>query len=270
MNCRPYPTALNLGVNILSFICSLGMTIGCLHNWDSGQKFIQLVLGIAISDLIFSLSNLLFLMRGYFDSLCFTEAILKICSWNFSLLFAVAIAIFCARSFRRPYLRQSTYVKGVILIGSLMSLAMILPIIFLQQYVMVKDTGLFCVLAYHSGASDSQKLIVRTVYDGIPAVVYIIISLICYIRIRVSMNNLLGREARGRLQIFGYTFVMFLILVPRLIDNYLSIGDYHNCKFSGFLMFHLVLSYSAGTLNALVYRKTIVKRELLLDAEELL
>jgi len=267
LNCESYLPALNGYITVLSFVSSFTMTILCCQNLNFGQGAILLTLGIACSDLVYSLSNILSFINGFSEgALCYIEAILREWSFNFSLFFVVAMAIFFWRSTIGEDPDQRVYVKKVVKFGTILCLALTLQIIWFGQYVTVENIGSCCFISYNDNISDAGKYIVRTIYECIPDLLCIGISLFCYYRTFKFLINTAGREKYENFQRFGYTFVMCLILLPGLIDNYYRVR-HTNCEKSWLVVLHIVLTHSAGTLNALVYgwqQRSLIKKTAML------
>jgi len=250
--CEPYLKPLNISLSIVSFASSLMMTIYCIKNLRHGQRETQLVLGIAFSDLVYSFSNILSIINGTnTGTLCKVEGLIRQWFFNFSLLFVVAIAIFCSKYSQRQNPNQLKYVKKVILIGSAICLLLTIPVFALQDHVSAVNKGLFCLISYNE-TSIPEKLLVRTIYEGLRDIIYLIISVYCSFKIITTINNLMALQIVRKLQLFGYTFVLCLIVLPALFDNYFRIFN-PGCEYHGLIALRVSLTHSAGTLNAIVY-----------------
>lgn len=116
----------------------------------------------------------------------------------------------------------------------------------------VKRTDLYCLISANSQSlSIPQIVLVRTLYKGIQNFISLTISLTCYfLTYRVVHNHLELRDV-GMQKVKGFLFVMCLILIPDFIINYTRIGK--ECDQSWIAALHLILTHSAGTLNAIAY-----------------
>jgi len=251
-DCNPdYLQTLNAVLSGISLIASLIMTILCIRKLKSGRKFIQLVLGIACSDLVYAFSNLLSFVNQN-QVVCYVEAITREWSFNFSLLFVVAIAVLCWRSSLDENPKQVEYIKTVLIIGTVTYVVLTCPLLWMKDYVIVTDNGMWCLITYNPDNTDLEKILVRIVYGGIPDFTYTVISVYCYIKIVRYLRERLGVESVQNFQLLGYTLVMCLIVFPAMFDNFFRIF-YTKCELSWLIVLRVILTHSAGTLNAIVY-----------------
>jgi len=265
--CEPYLKILNICFISVSLVASFTMTVLCLRKLKSNRKFIQLILGIACSDLVYSISNILSSVNQV-ELICYGEAIIREWSFNFSLLFVIAIAILCWRSSLSEVPDQSKYAKRVLFIGSAVYFMLTCPIFLLEDYVTVVNNGLWCFISYQDGIGIQEKMFVRAIYDWIPDAAFIMIALACFFKNFRFIIGQDGQEGFERIRLFGYSLIIFLIMLPTLFDNFFRI--YYQCDDTWLIVLHIVLTHSAGTLNALFYgwqQKILRREESLLEFE---
>jgi len=184
--------------------------------------------------------------------ICPIEGITRFWSFNFSIFFVVGLSILCCRSIRGHDPKQAKYALFVILFGTIICLILSLPLIWLSDYVFVKRTDLYCVISANSkNLSLPMVVLVQTLYQGIQNVICLTISITCYFLTYCYAHNHWGIRNVRMQKVKGFLLVMFLILIPDLVINYTRIGV--ECDQSWIAVFHLVLTHSAGTLNAIAY-----------------
>ena len=150
--CQSNFKGLNMYASMTSLIASLAMTLLCFLNLGSNHPCILLILGIACSDFIYSLSNILSFMN-LDKAICSIEAIIREWSFNFSLLFVVALSILCYRSSQGQGPSQAKYFRNVITFGFFICLAFSLQTILFPEYITVVDTGLYCFVSANKNLS---------------------------------------------------------------------------------------------------------------------
>ena len=111
---------LDLAISFISFIASLLMCIYCIRTMSTKSASLKLILAIAISDFVFSISNI---MSAFEDSqkmttLCYIEAVLRVSSFILSIFFTTCIGILCyqACSFSNTF-NQRTFFKAALAIA---------------------------------------------------------------------------------------------------------------------------------------------------------
>jgi len=89
---------INLTATILSLTGSIIMSYSCFKRNPSTSIFLKMITAIAISDVFFSIANLLSTFEGEeMNSLCYIEGFLRQSSFIMTLLFTTSLAILCSR-----------------------------------------------------------------------------------------------------------------------------------------------------------------------------
>jgi len=111
---------LDLAISCISFIASFLMCIYCIRTMSTKSAPLKLILAIAISDFVFSVSNI---MSAFEDSqkittLCYVEAILRVSSFILSIFFTTCIGVLCyqACSFSNTF-NQRNFFKAALAIA---------------------------------------------------------------------------------------------------------------------------------------------------------
>lgn len=92
---------LNLVSSTLSVVGSLWMSYYCVKSSLTNISY-RLILGIGLSDFFYSISNILTAFESPTpNTLCTVEAIMRMCFFNMSLLWATSTAILCYKALKR-------------------------------------------------------------------------------------------------------------------------------------------------------------------------
>jgi len=138
-DCEPKFKNLNICVSAISFMASLTMTIFCFRNLRSNNACILLILGIACSDFIYSVVNMMSLVDQQSWAICCIEAITRLWSFNFSIFFVIGLSILCYRSITGRSPSQVKYFRNAILFGTIICLVLTLKLKWLSEYVCEED-----------------------------------------------------------------------------------------------------------------------------------
>jgi len=122
----------------------------------------------------------------------------------------------------------------------------------IPQYLIFANGPIICLISSDPSDSIPLKLLFRTLYEGLTTIFVFFITLIAYgitvIRIRRELDTNIDFNLY---KVFWYPFIMLLVTVPSLIDDYNQI--FHPNSSELLLLMHILLTHSIGTLNALVY-----------------
>jgi len=155
-SCATFLKPLNIAVTSLSLIGSLWMGIMSFKSRKSSNICIDFIFGIAISDFIYSLCNVITLFeseQSEKDTKCYAEAVIREWSLYFSLFFAIGIAVLCKKcSSLQPFDKkdQVALLKRVILIGSGICLLFTILPFFLKKYVIYVNDNVVCHITYNN------------------------------------------------------------------------------------------------------------------------
>jgi len=93
-----YLITLNIVVTSLSLLSSFTMSLFCFKSPVRHTVCLKLILGIALADFFYSISNVFSFFDNSTEAICVIESILRLCSYQFSLIFATSIAILCYKA----------------------------------------------------------------------------------------------------------------------------------------------------------------------------
>ena len=115
---------INMVATVLSLAGSLWMTYFCLKVTGSQTLSAKLVLGIAVSDLFYTITNIMSLFQSQDKAIvgdfCRAEGVFRYYSLKFTLFFAALIAIVCYSASSRGNVNSKTFVRKSVLGGCLL------------------------------------------------------------------------------------------------------------------------------------------------------
>ncbi len=117
----------------------------------------------------------------------------------------------------------------------------------IPQYLYFWNGPIICNISAVPEASILLKVLFRTLYEGLTSVFIFLVTLIAY---AITVRRIQRELDFNPYQLFWYPFVVLLVTVPSLIDDYYQI--FHSSSHIVLLTTH-ILSHSIGILNAIVY-----------------
>jgi len=240
------------------------MAIMSFKSLRTSNICIDFIFGIAISDFIYSLCNVITWFdseQAEKDAKCYAEAVIREWSLYFSLFFAIGIAVLCKKcSSLQPFDRkdQIALLIKVILIGSGICLVFTIIPFFLKKYVIYVNDNVVCHITYNNTTDPEKKLsylekfAVITFYEGILVTAGIIVTLKCYFHTSNFIRRVSERPRKETgYRFLVYPFVICIVFLPTVIDDYFRIN--HKCEYLWLMVVHMVLTHSIGFINAIAY-----------------
>ena len=112
---------INMTATLLSLFGSIWMTYFCLKVSGTQPLSSKLVLGIALSDLFYSITNIMSIFeaqdKNIIDDMCRVEAIVRFYSLKLTLFFSTLIAIACYTASSKGNVNSKTFIKKSVLVG---------------------------------------------------------------------------------------------------------------------------------------------------------
>jgi len=260
----PIPNAdflwwLDILVTFLSTLGSIWMILSCIRRLSEPNLSIKLVLAIAISDLIFSICNILsnFERKGETNRLCFLEAMLRETSFLFAMLFT-ALAAMAPHLVKLSHSRfnRNIFLALALVAGLVISWLLTFFIVNIFERDIIIGNGPFvCWYTYRPTSQKGTALLIVMLLEGMPLIIGLIVSLIGYVSIFKSMRNmpkfLLAELNFNPYHLLWYPVVLFITFTPGLINRiYLIYNDDHSSTLEAL---YLGLKHLVGFSNALVY-----------------
>jgi len=119
--------SINALATLLSLAGSLWMTYFCMKT-SSRTLSPKLILGIAVSDLLYSIANVMSIFEDkdgeVVDDMCRIEAVIRFYSLKLTLFFSMLITILCYVALRKGNINSKSFIKksvvgGVLFFGAL-------------------------------------------------------------------------------------------------------------------------------------------------------
>jgi len=244
----------------LSFFGSFFMCYFCLRIRPRTVS-LKFILSIAIADVFFSIANLMsefeYPSSNGVNLFCGIEAFIRAGSYVLSVFFASCIAVLCYKTSaltikfdQETCFRSALYIGGIIVLILAILPAVVNPIAY-------TNGDIYCYITYASDVTSiSTKLIVRMIYEGIPILAGVLITLIGYIltirKIKKLPPEILEELDISIYKLFWYPALLFVTFVPSILDNYAAIYTGSAVSLSVKAL-HLSITHLIGFTNAILY-----------------
>jgi len=256
----------NIFASSLSLLGSLWMSWSCWKTQRPRTTISNLILSIALFDLIYSCANIMSNFNYDADSpQCKIEGFTREFSFPMSVFMATFLAIYfheisLNQTENRDTLLKSNnfsdkfFVKALVFSLTVCGLLALTPLFF-TSYIIYTKTNVHCYIEMKNpSSSKTEKLMILMVFNGFFLIIGFLISLIIYlravIRARQSMGLLFQRAGFSASKILYYPAVIFITSIAGMVDNILFI---YVDQIIWVEIIHVLLTHSIGFFNALIY-----------------
>jgi len=250
----------DLVISSLSLLGSLLLIYFCLRAPSPWSTSIKFILAIAISDLLFSVANLMsaFEKGNEIGLMCKIEAMVRQSSWFLTIYFGACVAVFTANSyiFVKNFDRQGFFLKSVLIGLAVCACSVLGPLIF-SENVGFEKGPIECWIA-PVNKSASLNLFFLAIYEAIPLLVGSFVTLRSYMyiiqEIKTLPKSVLEQIDVRVYSLLWFPMVPFLSNLLCLVDNMIKIFDHNQNPLSLWKKIaHLLIPHAIGLTNALVY-----------------
>jgi len=270
---------INCIASFFSLIGSLLMTYFCCRIERPWSIPTKLVLSIAISDIFYSIANI---MSAFGDQgtsvnlLCYTEAVIRACSFVTTLLFATCLAVFCCKSTNFDIAwsqnQQKQLLNKTFLLGTVACLIFVLSPMIFPGFFAYKNGDFYCEIGSPIGSEKFIALMNIIVTELLPVLIAVLVTIAAYYisaqRMRQLPQELLDEMNFKFSKLLWYPTVLVLTFGPCI--TYALITKLFNSKGNLIVnQVHLLITHSIGLSNAIVYglqkKREKVKRNVVDD-----
>jgi len=243
---------------VLSFFGSLWMAYFCLKNPAPRPVSLHILLAIAISDLVYSICNIMSEYEGpTTDTYCKVEGMVRHFSFVSTVYWTSCTAILCYKTstYANSFNQMGFFRKAIYLNIFIMILIAIIPQ-FTDKVSFNKGT-LFCWMNYTSEAKTvGQKLFVRFFIEHLIVGSALVVTIVGYYKAIKNLNQLpqylIDHIDVKVYKLMWYPTALFLTFIPSMLDNVWAILSETPASVP-VLAFHVGVTHIIGFTNAFVY-----------------
>lgn len=219
---------------------------------------VKFILAIAVADFFYSIANL---MAAFEDDnngpLCHLEAITRQFAFMLSIFFATCTARLCYKTsiIENSFSKNRFFRRSVTVGLTGCTIVCLLPL-FIKKIVYANG-NLMCLITFQAeNTTLTERVIILLVYQGIPVLFGLVITIIGYgaaiVKVKRLPKDIAQQLGINVYRLLWYPAVLFITFLPGMIDNFMQIY-YGFDRPVAIEAIHLSLTHSIGFTNALVY-----------------
>jgi len=243
-----------------SLLGSLWMTYFCLRTSSPRSVSLNIILAIAISDLAYSISNIMSEFERnttIADAYCVVEGIMRQSSVVSSIYWTMCTAILCYKSSKYiSSFSQNAFFRNALIVNLVIIFLTILIPQFTDKIGFVKGP-LMCWLNYTNKVTSFWgQFAVRFLFEYFIVILALTASIFGYLKAIKNFNSLpqylIDHINVKVYKLLWYPVVLFIIFLPSMLDN-LWVNISGAPAAVSVKAFHLGVTHAIGFINALVY-----------------